>query len=75
VPQVEYGQALVAKGLTGDETIVASGQADLSPGVRVAVKPGAPGAMNAHDPEIGPEGIGSTGINTGPDGIVGVKPR
>jgi hypothetical protein len=39
------------------------------------VQPGVPGEMNAHQPEIGPEGVGSTGVNTGPAGITGVNPR
>ena len=52
-----------------------SGQTDLSPDVKVAVKEGAPGTMNAREPEIGPEGVGSTGITTAPGGISGITPR
>jgi multidrug efflux system membrane fusion protein len=75
VTEVESGNALIGKGLKAGERIVVSGQTDLSPGIRVAVKQGAPGEMNAHEPEIGPEGVGSTGINTAPSGIGGINPR
>ena len=75
VTQVEAGTALIGKGLQAGERIVVSGQTGLSPNVKVAVQQGAPGEMNAHQPEIGPEGVGSTGINMGPAGITGVNPR
>jgi hypothetical protein len=47
----------------------------LSPGVKVAVQQGQPGDMNARQPEIGPQGVGSTGINTAPHGAGEIKPR
>lgn len=75
VTEVENGSALIGKGLKAGANIVVSGQTDLSPGVRVAVKQGSPGQMNSHEPEIGPEGVGSTGINTAPSGIGGINPR
>jgi hypothetical protein len=75
VTEVESGTALIGQGLKAGDQIVVSGQADLSPGVKVAVKPGAPGEMNAREPEIGPEGVGSTGVNTGPSGLGGINPR
>jgi membrane fusion protein, multidrug efflux system len=75
VTQVENGTALIGKGLKTGARIVVSGQTDLSPGVKVAVKRGAPGEMNAHEPEIGPEGVGSTGVNTAPSGLGGINPR
>jgi multidrug efflux system membrane fusion protein len=75
VTQVESGNALIGEGLKAGARIVVSGQTDLSPGVRVAVKQGSPGEMNAHEPEIGPEGVGSTGTNTAPSGVGGINPR
>jgi membrane fusion protein, multidrug efflux system len=75
VTQVENGSALIGKGLKARAKIVVSGQTDLSPGARVAVRQGSPGEMNAHEPEIGPEGVGSTGINTAPSGIGAINPR
>ncbi|HXC90195.1 MAG TPA: efflux RND transporter periplasmic adaptor subunit [Stellaceae bacterium] len=75
VVDVENGTALIGKGLPAGAKIVVSGQADLSPGAKVAVKPGAPGTAVAREPEIGPEGVGSTGVTTGPSGISGVTPR
>jgi membrane fusion protein, multidrug efflux system len=75
VTQVENGTALIGKGLKTGARIVVSGQTDLSPGVKVAVKQGAPGEMNAHEPEIGPEGVGSTAVNTAPSGLGGINPR
>lgn len=75
VSEVENGTALIAAGLKAGDKVVVSGQTDLTPGIRVAVKQGTPGEMNAREPEIGPEGVGSTGINTGPSGITGVTPR
>jgi hypothetical protein len=43
--------------------------------VQVAAQQGQPGEMNAKQPEIGPEGVGSTGINTAPSGAGEIKPR
>ena len=75
VTQVEGGTALIGKGLAVGDKIVASGQTGLSPGVKVAVQQGQPGDMNARQPEIGPQGVGSTGINTAPHGAGEIKPR
>jgi membrane fusion protein, multidrug efflux system len=76
ITQVENGRALITgKGLAAGQQVVASGQAELTPGVRVAVAAGRPGQMNAREPEIGAEGVGSTGITTGPSGTQGVVPR
>ena len=75
VTQVEGGIALIGKGLAVGDQVVASGQAGLTPGVQVAVQQGQPGEMNAKQPEIGPEGVGSTGINTAPSGAGEIKPR
>ena len=52
-----------------------SGQAGLTPGIKVAVQQGTPGQMNAQEPEIGPEGVGSTGINTAPSGAGEINPQ
>jgi multidrug efflux system membrane fusion protein len=75
VTQIEAGTALIAKGLKAGNKIVVSGQSRLYPGSRVAVQEGAPGQMNASQPEIGPEGIGSTGVNTPTPGGGGITPR
>jgi membrane fusion protein, multidrug efflux system len=75
VTEVESGTALIGKGLKAGDRIVVSGQTDLSPGIKVAVEQGAPGEMNAREPEIGPEGVGSTGVNTAPGGLGGINPR
>jgi multidrug efflux system membrane fusion protein len=75
VTQIESGTALIGKGLAVGDQVVASGQAGLSPGVKVAIQPGQPGEMVARQPEIGPEGVGSTGINTAPNGAGEIKPR
>jgi membrane fusion protein, multidrug efflux system len=76
ITQVENGRALITgKRLAAGQQVVASGQAELTPGVRVAVAAGRLGQMNAREPEIGAEGVGSTGITTGPLGIQGVTPR
>jgi multidrug efflux system membrane fusion protein len=75
VTDVDGDTALIGKGLEAGDKIVISGQTNLSPGVKVAVQPGSPGEMVAREPEIGPEGVGSTGVTTGPAGIGGVKPR
>jgi membrane fusion protein, multidrug efflux system len=75
VTEVESGTALIGKGLKAGDKIVVSGQTDLSPGVKVALKESAPGEMNAREPEIGPEGVGSTGVNTAPSGLGEINPR
>src|SRR3984893_18023360 len=75
VADVDNDTALIGKGLKAADKVVVSGQTNLSSGVKVAVLPGSPGEMVAREPEIGPEGVGSTGITTGPGGIGGVKPR
>jgi membrane fusion protein, multidrug efflux system len=75
VTQVEAATALIGKGLKAGEEIVVSGQTNLSPGIKVAVQQGSPGEMNAHEPEIGPEGVGSTGVTTEPSGASGINPR
>ena len=75
VTQVEGGTALIGKGIAVGDKVVASGQAGLSPGAQVAVQQGQPGEMNASQPEIGPEGVGSTGINSAPHGAGEMKPR
>ncbi|MBV8494544.1 MAG: efflux RND transporter periplasmic adaptor subunit [Alphaproteobacteria bacterium] len=75
VTQVESGIALLGKGLAAGDKVVASGQAGLTPGMQVAVQQGQPGEMNAKQPELGPEGVGSTGINTAPSGAGEIKPR
>jgi membrane fusion protein, multidrug efflux system len=75
VVQVENDKALIGKGLAAGERIVVSGQTGLSPGIQVAVRQGAPGESNAKEPEIGPEGVGSTGTNTAPAGAGGINPR
>jgi multidrug efflux system membrane fusion protein len=72
---VENGTALIGKGLNVGDKVVVSGQTGLAPGVKVAVKPGTLGEMNALEPEIGPEGVGSTGITTAPSGAGGITPR
>jgi multidrug efflux system membrane fusion protein len=75
VVDVEDGTALIGKGLTIGQKIVVSGQTGLFSGAKVAVKPGTPGDVVAREPEIGPEGVGSTGITTGVGGISGINPR
>ena len=75
VTQIENNTALIAKGLAAGDKIVTSGQNRLFPGSKVAVQQGAPGQMNAGEPEIGPEGVGSTGVNTPPAGAAGINPR
>jgi multidrug efflux system membrane fusion protein len=72
---VENGTALIGKGLNMGDKVVVTGQTGLAPGVKVAVKPGTLGEMNALEPEIGPEGVGSTGITTAPSGAGGITPR
>ena len=66
---------MISKGLKPGDKVVVSGQTDLSPGIKVAVKQGSPGEMNAREPEIGPEGVGSTGINTARSGVGEISPR
>jgi hypothetical protein len=75
VADVDANTALIGNGLKAGDKIVVSGQTNLSSGVKVAVQPGVPGEMVAREPEIGPEGVGSTGVTTGPGGIGGVKAR
>jgi multidrug efflux system membrane fusion protein len=75
VTQVENNTALIGQGLNAGDEVVASGQSGLYPNARVAVKEGAPGQMNAQEPEIGPEGVGSTGVNTPTPGAAGINPR
>ncbi|MBV9554281.1 MAG: efflux RND transporter periplasmic adaptor subunit [Alphaproteobacteria bacterium] len=75
VVQVESNTALIGKGLQAGDKVVVSGQNRLYPGARVALQDGAPGQMNAQEPEIGPQGVGSTGINTPAPGGGGIKPR
>jgi multidrug efflux system membrane fusion protein len=72
---VENGIALIGKDLKAGDKVVATGQTGLAPGVKVAVKPGSLGEMDAREPEIGPEGVGSTGITTAPSGAGGITPR
>jgi multidrug efflux system membrane fusion protein len=75
VTQIENNTALIAKGLAAGDKIVTSGQNRLFPGSKVAVQEGTPGQMNAGEPEIGPEGVGSTGVNTPSAGAAGINPR
>jgi multidrug efflux system membrane fusion protein len=75
VTDVDNNRALIGTGLKAGDKVVVSGQTNLSPGVKVNVQLGSPGEMVAREPEIGPEGVGSTGVTTGPGSIGGVKPR
>lgn len=75
VTQIENNTALIGKGLAAGDEIVTSGQNRLFPGSKVAVQKGTPGQMNAQEPEIGPEGVGSTGVNTPAAGGGGITPR
>jgi multidrug efflux system membrane fusion protein len=76
VTQVENNTALIGQGIKADEAVIVSGQNGLYPGAKVAVQEGGPGQMNAQEPEIGPEGVGSTGANTPTAGAPGgVNPR
>ena len=75
VTQIEANTALIGQGLQAGDKVVSSGQNRLFPGVKVAVQPGEPGQMNAGEPEIGPEGVGSTGVNTPAPGGAGITPR
>ena len=75
VTQIEANTALIGEGLKDGDKVVVSGQNGLFPGAKVAVQEGAPGQMNAQDPEIGPEGVGSTGVNTPAPGGAGINPR
>jgi membrane fusion protein, multidrug efflux system len=75
VTDVDNDTVLIGKGVKVGDKVVVSGQTNLSPGIKVAVQPGSPGEMVAREPEIGPEGVGSTGVTTGPGGIGGIKPR
>jgi len=75
VVQIENNTALIGKGLAVGDKVVDSGQERLYPGAKVAVQQGEPGQMNAQEPEIGPEGVGSTGVNTPAPGGQGINPR
>ncbi len=75
ITDVDKNTALIGNGLKAGDNVVVSGQINLVPGVKVSVQPGSPGEMIAREPQIGPEGVGSTGITTGPAGIGGLKPR
>lgn len=75
VTQIEANTALIGKGLQTGDKVVVSGQSRLFPGSKVAVQQGEPGQMNAQEPEIGPEGVGSTGVNTPVPGGQGINPR
>lgn len=75
VVQIESNTALIGKGLQTSDKIVVSGTNRLFPGAKVAVQQGEPGQMNAQEPEIGPEGVGSTGANTPAPGGQGINPR
>jgi multidrug efflux system membrane fusion protein len=75
VTQIENNTALIGTGLQVNDKVVISGQNRLYPGVKVAMQQGAPGQMNAQEPEIGPEGVGSTGVNTPKPGGAGINPR
>ena len=66
VTDVDNDIALIGKELKAGNKVVVSGQTSFSPGVKVTVQPGAPGEMVAREPEIGPEGVGSTGVTTAP---------
>ena len=41
----DNGRSVVTKGLSGNETVVVSGQARLSPGVRVKATPASPAEL------------------------------
>ena len=73
VTQIESGNALLGKGLAAGDRVVVSGQVGLSPGAKVAVQEGAPGELTRREPEVGPEGVGSSGTTSGPAG--GINPR
>ena len=75
VVQIEHNTALIGKGLQAGDKVVMSGQDRLFPGAKVAVQQGEPGQMNAGEPEIGPEGVGTTGVNTPVPGGAGINPR
>jgi multidrug efflux system membrane fusion protein len=75
VTQIEASTVLIGKGLQAGDKVVVSGQSRLFPGAKVAVQEGAPGQLNAQEPEIGPEGVGSTGVNTPAPGGAGINPR
>lgn len=75
VTQVENGSALIGKGLALGDRVITSGQEGLAPGAKVAVAPGQPGELIAKEPQVGPEGVGSTGITTAPAGAGGSVAR
>jgi membrane fusion protein, multidrug efflux system len=72
---VDNNTALIGAGLQAGDKVVVSGQTNLVPGAKVSVRPGSPGGMVSREPQIGPEGVGSTGVTTGPAGVGGLKPR
>jgi membrane fusion protein, multidrug efflux system len=75
ITDVDNNTVLIGKGLEAGDKIVGSGRTNLVPGVKVSVRPGSAGEMVGREPQIGPEGVGSTGITTGPAGVGGLKPR
>jgi hypothetical protein len=75
ITDVDNNTALIGKGLEAGDKIVESGRTNLVPGVKVSVRAGSAGEMVGREPQIGPEGVGSTGITTGPAGVGGLKPR
>jgi multidrug efflux system membrane fusion protein len=76
VVQVENERALISgKGLAAGDKVVASGQINLSSGAKVTVKAGPPVAVNSRTPELGLEGVGSTGVTTPPPGMNGITAR
>ena len=75
VTQIEANTALIGKGLAAGDEVVTSGQNRLAADVKVKAQEGVPGQMNAGEPEIGPEGVGSTGVNTPAAGGAGITPR
>jgi multidrug efflux system membrane fusion protein len=75
ITDVDNNTALIGAGLQAGDKVVVSGQTNLVPGAKVSVRPGSPGEMVSREPQIGPEGVGSTGVTTGPAGVGGLKPR
>jgi multidrug efflux system membrane fusion protein len=75
VTQVENNVAAIGKGLAVGDKVVTSGQQGLSPGAKVDVQQGQPGQLIAQEPQVGPEGVGSTGVTTPPPGAGGTTAR
>lgn len=75
VTQIENNTAAIAKGLAAGDRVVISGQQGLSPGGKVAVQQGMPGQMISQEPQVGPEGVGSTGKTTPPPGAGGTTAK